>query len=40
MALGSRQVTRREWYAAGGFSNPRCWRKQRGRAWCYFIRCD
>lgn len=35
------QVTKREWYAAGGFKNPNCYRKQsKGGGWKYYITWD
>jgi len=40
MSIGSRKVTKRQWYAAGGFANPLCWRRDRGRGWEYFIRVE
>lgn len=31
------QMTKSEWYKAGGFQNPRLFRKQkRSGGWCYF----
>jgi hypothetical protein len=39
-ALGSARVSKKTWYANGGFSNPRCWRRQKGGAWMYFMRYD
>lgn len=35
---GYMRITRRVFYANGGFSNPRCLRVTRGRAWAYFWR--
>ncbi len=38
---GSIRVTKKEWYAAGGFKNPACWRKADKRgAWRYYIAQD
>lgn len=34
---GHTRVTKRQWYAAGALSNPRCWRRQVGGAWHYYI---
>lgn len=34
---GRLRVTRSEWYAHGGFSNPYCHRRMRGHSWQYFI---
>lgn len=31
-----KRITKRYFYAAGGFSNPKLHRKQRGGAWQYF----
>lgn len=40
-AKGSKRVTRKEWYAAGGFANSACWRRADKRGvWQYFIRQD
>lgn len=39
--MGSARISKREWYALGGFSNSRLWRRQRkGRGWEYFYRVD
>jgi len=36
-----KQVTKTEWYAAGGFANSRCYRKARtDGAWRYYILID
>jgi hypothetical protein len=35
--MGSMRVTKREWYAAGGFRNSRCWRRQVRGSWQYYI---
>lgn len=32
------RVNKRAWYAAGGFTNSNCWRRQsRGGGWKYYI---
>lgn len=36
--MGYTQITRKEFYASGGFSNPRLVRVTRNRAWVYFRR--
>lgn len=36
--IGYKQITKREFYALGAFSNPLLVRVQRGRAWAYFLR--
>lgn len=39
--LAASRITKRAWYALGGFRNPRCFRRQRkGGAWHYFYRND
>jgi hypothetical protein len=38
--IGYKQVTKREFYNRGGFSNFRCVRVQRGNSWAYFYRID
>jgi hypothetical protein len=39
--LYAERVTKRTWYASGGFRNPRCFRRQRkGGGWQYFYRHD
>jgi len=40
MPVGSRKVTKKEWDAAGGFSNPRCWRRMKSGSWEHYIRND
>ena len=30
------KLTKRLWYAFGGFSNPRLFRKHNGRCWSYY----
>ena len=37
---GSVRITKREWYARGGFANSRCWRRERRGVWQYFYRFD
>jgi hypothetical protein len=41
MPKGSIRVTKARWYAAGGLTNPRCWRRQQkdGR-WIYYLTID
>jgi hypothetical protein len=39
-AAGSRRITKREWYALGGFANSRLWRRQTRTRWSYFERID
>jgi hypothetical protein len=34
---GSMRVTKRSWYAYGGFRSNDCWRRQVRGAWQYFI---
>lgn len=36
--IGYARITRRQFYASGGFSNSRNVRTQRGKAWAYFQR--
>lgn len=36
--IGYMQITKRAWYLAGGFAEPRCVRVTRGRSWAYFYR--
>lgn len=36
--MGYEQISRRQFYAWGGFSNPRLVRVERGRSWAYFQR--
>lgn len=37
----SKRITKKEWYARGGFKNPRCWRRQaKNGAWRYFYATD
>ena len=38
--IGYEKISRRAFYAAGGFANTRCVRVMRGRAWAYFRRCS
>jgi len=35
--LGAARLAKRQWYAAGGFANPRCFRQYR-RGWRYYMR--
>jgi hypothetical protein len=34
------RITRKQFYLAGAFSNPRLYRKGRARSWACFIRLD
>ncbi len=36
--IGATKISKGEFYAKGGFSNPRLYRKQRGRSWVYYRR--
>jgi hypothetical protein len=36
--IGYERISKRDFYANGGFSNPRCVRVARGRSWAYFYR--
>lgn len=36
--IGYMKMTKRTFYACGGFSNPRLYRKMRGGAWTYWAR--
>jgi len=38
--IGYTKITRRQFYAQGGFSNPALVRTQRGQSWAYFKRAD
>lgn len=39
MVLGSERISKRDWYANGGFANSRCWRRQQhNRGWLYYYR--
>jgi hypothetical protein len=41
MYIGSERVSKSTWYNRGGFSNPRCWRRQPlNGSWKYFYRYD
>lgn len=41
MPRNAARVSKRDWYASGGFANPRCFRKAaRNGAWSYFYRID
>jgi hypothetical protein len=35
--IGSVRVTKRDWYANGGFRNSSCWRRQVRGVWHYYI---
>lgn len=34
------RVTKRAWYAKGGFRNTQCWRQQVRGAWRYYVNND
>lgn len=36
--IGYERITKREFYTNGGFSNPRCVRVTRNKAWAYYWR--
>lgn len=39
--LYAMRVSKKVWYLNGGFSNPRCFRKQiKNGGWMYFMRHD
>lgn len=38
--IGYKRITKREFYALGGFSNSRCVRVQRGKCWAYYFQND
>lgn len=38
--LNSERISKRDWRLNGGFANPRCWRRQVGKAWQYYYRRD
>ena len=38
--IGSIRVSKRTWYAHGGFANSRCWRRMKSGGWLYFIMVD
>ena len=41
MRTGTMRISKREWYALGGFANSRLWRRQRKNgAWVYYMNCD
>lgn len=40
LGIGYIRISKRDWYANGGFANSRCVRVQRGRSWAYFYRAD
>jgi len=33
---GAYEIYKKEFYARGGFSNPKLFRKQRGNGWAYY----
>lgn len=36
--INALRISKRDWYANGGFQNSRCWRRhQTGRGWQYFM---
>jgi len=37
---GSERISKQVFYARGGFSNPRCWRRMKGGTWQYYYRQD
>jgi hypothetical protein len=36
--MGYERISKRDFYANGGFANARCVRVTRGRSWVYFYR--
>lgn len=34
------RLRKRDWYANGGFANPRLWRRQKRGVWQYFMDVD
>ena len=30
------KITKKEWYAMGGFANPKLYRKWTGKCWAYY----
>lgn len=40
VCLGAMRVSKRDWYANGGFKNPLCFRRHVRGAWHYYIRTD
>lgn len=36
MRAGHERITKAQFYALGGFSNSKLYRKQRGNSWAYF----
>lgn len=36
--VGYERIRKHDWYANGGFSNPRCVRRMRSGSWHYFYR--
>lgn len=37
MKVGTERISKKLWYALGGFSNNDLFRKQVNGAWCYYI---
>jgi hypothetical protein len=37
MKNGTQKISKREWYARGGFSNPDLFRRMRGGSWSYYM---
>lgn len=35
--INALRISKREWYALGGFKNSRLWRRQVGGAWIYYM---
>jgi hypothetical protein len=31
------RITKAQWYAYGGFENPKCWRRRNKTHWEYYI---
>lgn len=40
MKNGRLKLSKREWYARGGFENSRLYRKHNGRCWTYWLIVD
>lgn len=36
--MNAARITHRQFYELGGLSNPALYRKQKGGAWCYFMK--
>jgi hypothetical protein len=36
--IGYERISKRDFYANGGFANPRCVRVTRGSSWAYFYK--